>query len=116
LKIFDLCVYCSLFCDNLDGHKKQEAAGPLTSLDHLPVIITITTPAIKVSKEYHLDFEKADWIVFKNKRIDYVTENTSQNNLTNREIDREAERWYKAVKDAAVKSIPKTTGNTTQKE
>ena len=95
--------------NNRIHHNIHIAPGPLTSSDHIPLIVTISDKPIKTSIPTTYDFNRADWEGFQN----YCTNNINimqidQNSLgTKQEIDTRLDKWFKTIKDAADLFIPK---------
>ena len=80
--------------------------GSLTSSDHLPVHVKLSTNAIIKDIKKVYNFKKANWDKYKN-TIENQTEIKNMNNKTKEEIDEEIRRWMETITKAADESIPK---------
>ena len=80
--------------------------GSLTSSDHLPVHVKLSTNAIIKDIKKVYNFKKANWDKYKN-TIENQTEIKNMNNKTKEEIDEEIRRWMETIIKAADESIPK---------
>ena len=85
--------------------------GMITTSDHLPVIIKISTKPIVIRTQKRLGIKKADWEKFKEK----VTNNMERLNineegrLTEQDIDHKVKVWHENILSAMKNSIPEKT-------
>ena len=70
------------------------APGSLTSSDHLPIHIKLSTNTIIKDTKKVYNFKKANWDKYKN-IIENQTEIINMNNKTQEEIDEEIKIWMK---------------------
>ena len=80
--------------------------GSLTSSDHLPVHVKLSTNAIIKDTKKVYNFKKANWDKYKS-MIENQIEIKNMNNKTKEEIDEEIRRWMETIIKAADESIPK---------
>ena len=88
--------------------------GILTSSDHYPVVVTISTKPIIKEVKPSLIFRKADWNKFKENVNQEIMKTNNDINLdedrTNRidkeKVDRALEGWTNAVTNSVKRSIP----------
>ena len=85
-------------------------AGSITSSDHLPLIIRISTKPILKEKQSSLNYKKADWEKFQ-KTIEENITLTNMNNKTKADIDHELMQWADSIQKATETSIPKNKNN-----
>ena len=79
--------------------------GPLTTSDHLPIKIKISTKPITIEQKKGFNFGKANWdryqeIIINNTQI------SDLNNVNKETIDAEIERWMKTITNSAKEAIP----------
>ena len=83
--------------------------GPLTTSDHIPVIVQLATKPIIIEWKTTYKMKKADWPEFQ--RI--LTQKAGMINLDNRntsenDIDESVDQWQKYIKEAMNECIPKS--------
>ena len=81
--------------------------GPLTSSDHLPVIIKLSTKPILISGNKRYKIEEADWAKFKKEIQGKVNTITTQEEIGKAQIDKMIEQWHNIVIEAMERAIPK---------
>ena len=81
--------------------------GDITTSDHLPIVITISTRPIANEKQPKFNFKKANWQKFQEK-ISNNTILTNMNNLTKDDIDKETKNWMNTIISSANETIPKS--------
>ena len=93
---------------NLNISLKQ---GPLTTSDHLPIYIIISTKPIQIRCREKLDFNRANW-----KKFEEIVQNNMLNidindnsHLTKHQIDQEINKWFENIKNAIDQAIPKVS-------
>lgn len=87
-------------------HNIHTEQGPLSTSDHIPIILTISASPILVPSPPKPNYSKADWVKFQN----LVESNLHDNNLNNEiieKIDDAVENWHHAIK-CATQVIPLT--------
>ncbi len=82
--------------------------GNITTSDHIPIILTLSTRPIYIKTKEFFQYNKANWEQFKEILSDKITVKNLDNYTTN-EIDNEVNSWIKTVKDAMNKTIPKSS-------
>ncbi len=80
--------------------------GDITTSDHIPVILTVSTRPIYIKTKESCQYNKAKWEDFKEILNNKFTER-NLNNFTIDEIDQELNSWMRTVKYAMNKTIPK---------
>lgn len=84
--------------------------GDITTSDHIPIILSISTEPILIKKPETYNYKKADWELFqrilqeKINIIDFQNKNLEY-------LDQQLENWVFNIKLAMMKSIPKTNYN-----
>ena len=89
-------------------HNHNITPGPLTTSDHIPIILTISTTPILIPTTPRPNFRRADWKKFKNQVTD-ILDNNTLNDMTLETIDLAIENWHQAINRATKESIPTTT-------
>ena len=87
----------------------QIQQGPLTTSNHLPIIIKIATKPISVKGTKRLCYKKANWEKFKETILESCGElevNTENRNINKEYIDGKILQWTDLVKKAVKKAIP----------
>ena len=84
--------------------------GDITTSDHIPIILRISTQPILIKKPETLNYRKADWDLFQNILNDKITINNLQS-IDMAQLERELENWVSNIKYAMNKTIPKTNHN-----
>ena len=82
--------------------------GNITSSDHIPIILTVSTKPIFIKTKENYQFKRADWDKFQQILDDKVTEKNLNNSNVN-QIEMEMSNWMNAVKYAMNQTIPKNT-------
>ena len=83
--------------------------GPLTTSDHIPLILDISTSPIVIPKPKSFSFHRTDWDAF---RADDSLQMSDRPDVTHgalEEIDHAIDDWMSTVQDAANRHIPKTS-------
>ncbi len=81
--------------------------GNITTSDHIPVILTVSTTPIYIKTKEILQYKRADWDKFTeilNEKLNVK----NLNNFTAEAIDEEVTNWIETVKDTMDKTIPKS--------
>ena len=89
--------------------------GPLTESDHLPLIITITSKAITNPILPRHNIKKANWETFETSVDEQMNDIVTADNMNTEDVDRELEKWYKALRTAMDHSMPFTVQEISQK-
>ena len=84
--------------------------GDLTSYDHIPIVMKISTKPIARDNQIRYNFKRADWdkyqsLIIANTALDNL------NNITKNQIDDEVDKWMENIITVANASIPKTKVN-----
>uniref|UniRef100_A0A0P4W031 Endonuclease/exonuclease/phosphatase domain-containing protein n=1 Tax=Scylla olivacea TaxID=85551 RepID=A0A0P4W031_SCYOL len=82
--------------------------GPLTSSDHIPIIIDISTFPILTPTPLSYSFHRVDWDSFQEDESLDMTDATDISRASLEEIDTSLADWMTKVKDTADRHIPKT--------
>ena len=82
--------------------------GPISTSDHLPIYIRLSTVPIIMRGKKILKISKANWEVFQDHLSRHMpnVNQRHEENKTREEIDQELEQWYTVVKKAIEKAIP----------
>ena len=84
--------------------------GELTTSDHLPIIIRLSTNPILIKTPNRLNFEKTDWNKFKedteHRMEEELTREQNKEQSNKREIDESFSRWMEIIKDEISKNTP----------
>ena len=82
--------------------------GPITTSDHIPLIITLATKPIMIPQRKMLDEKKANWDVFQREVERHMEDSRIENeeDIDKEYIDKEIDNWYGNVENAMRKAIP----------
>ena len=83
--------------------------GPVTTSDHIPIIVKISTKPIMTPSKKHLQIKKADWAKFKSSILENEKEakiDINDRNITKEIIDEKLIKWQSIVKEAIKEAIP----------
>ena len=84
------------------------APGPLTSSDHVPVILTLSTNPIAIPTAPRHDYANANWDDFKTATIQHLADHPLQlNGRPLEDIDAAITHWYQAVEAGKTAAIPR---------
>lgn len=83
--------------------------GPLTTSDHIPIILDISTSPILTPTQPFLAFHKTDWDAFKQDEALNMTDLPDISQATLEEIDEALNTWMSTTKTTAERHIPRTT-------
>lgn len=93
-------------------HNINITQGPLTTSDHLPIIMTIATKPIPIPIPTRPDFKRANWDQFKQDLNDKLPNPSLNPQQTLEEIDETIQNWYTDIKNAVSSNIPSTSHKT----
>ena len=82
--------------------------GNITSSDHIPIVLTVSTRPIYVKRSETYQYKRANWEQFKQILERKITIKTL-NNYNIEQIEEEMNDWINTVKETMDKTIPKTT-------
>lgn len=82
----------------------QISPGPLTTSDHLPLVMKVSTSPIQIQVPPRLNFDKANWDNFTMQLSSFTIPNL--NLQPTRMIDDQLNRWFEAIKSAMNENIP----------
>ena len=85
--------------------------GDITTSDHIPIILRISTEPILIKKTETYNYNKADWDLFKSILNGKININDLQN-LNIQQLEHEIRVWVYNIKQAITRTIPKTNYNT----
>ena len=89
-------------------HNIHITQGPLTSSDHIPVILNISTTPIQTPTTPRPSYKQANWENFTEELTHTCNTVEPQHNLTLEEIDTEIDNWYTKINTAIHNHIPTT--------
>ncbi len=89
-------------------HNTLIEPGNVTSSDHIPIILKISSRPFYTKQHETYQYNKADWQYFRD-TLDINTQVNTLNNSTPEQIEEEINKWLDNVKDAMNKSIPKSS-------
>lgn len=96
-----------ILSNNSTYHNYHITQGPITTSDHIPIIMTISSSPILIPSPARKNLKKANWENFSEEINNNMTiPNLQEASLE--EIDQEIEKWYKVTKDAIANHIPTT--------
>ena len=102
--------------NNKTYHNITILPGPTTASDHIPVIFTITSQAIKIPVKPKLNLKLADWEKYK-VEIENKTKNFEiDENMQKDDLERSMKNWINIITEAIENNIPKSTNKLEQKE
>lgn len=93
--------------NNKVRHNITITSGPVTTSDHIPIIMTITTKAITKVIPPTLDLKHAQWDPFKTEVNNNISEIHIPENMNQDEIDVRLQHWYNIIEGAINNNIPK---------
>ena len=82
--------------------------GPITSSDHLPIIMKIATKPLIIKTQKKLNIKKANWDRFKDitsNKMEQLHTN-EEGNITKQDIDQKVKLWHEKILEATKESIP----------
>lgn len=84
--------------------------GKLTSSDHIPLVVELSTRAIRMPVTTRYNLRRADWEAYKDRIEDEINgippQERELNGQTKEEIDRRMEKWCDAVERGTEVAIP----------
>ena len=104
-----------ILTNNCAYHNHIIEAGPITSSDHIPVILTITAHAHKIPTPPTLNYRKANWKKFGELIQNNIQLAKPKNESNTRELDNNIDTWYDIIQNAMDQYIPKKSGRIEQK-
>lgn len=102
-----------ILSNNRTYHNTRVDIGPLTTSDHIPIILTITARAITEPRTERLMLHRANWDKFRdivNNKIQEVEEIDMEESIES--VDRMLNKWLSAVKQGMEQTIPKERSRT----
>ena len=100
-----------ILTNNKAFHNYYIQPGPLTTSDHLPIVLTLSTSPIQIPRKHtKLDMRHADWIGYRQDLLTY--EIPDFQNMELHHIDNEINQLHETIKTTANKHIPKTSYRT----
>lgn len=97
-----------VLCNNKTFHNHKIEQGPLSSSDHLPIILTITSKAITEAVPPRLLMTNTNWDNFRKTVEEKLLVQTEEREEPIERIDGMLDRWYSAIKEGITKNIPIT--------
>ena len=101
-----------ILTNNKTYHNMHIAQGPLTTSDHIPIVMTLATKPIQIPIPKRPDFQRADWDKLKTDISEKLNDPTITDNPTLEDIDSYIDDWYRTVKDSIDANIPSTSFKT----
>lgn len=96
--------------NNKFNYNIQISPGPLTTSDHLPLVIRMSTSPLQVPVPPRLNFHNANWENFATQLSSFTIPNLDRQ--PRQKIDEQLDRWFTAVQAAMDNNIPVTTFRT----
>lgn len=78
-------------------HNAHIKPGPLTTSDHTPIILTISSSLIQIPTVKRPSFIQANWERFRTHIEDHIDTTPFPNSATLEDIDTEIESWYSTI-------------------
>ena len=97
-----------IFTNGKHHHCHHISPGPVTSSDHLPMILDISCDAIKVPAPTRYVYNRADWAAF-TAEVEAITQPIHLDGQTIQSIDTALANWYDVLLNAKNRHIPKVT-------
>lgn len=88
-------------------HNVQIEAGEVTSSDHIPIILRLSTKPFYIKERETYHYRRANWDLFRN-TLEQKTQVKPLHNYTPQQVEEEVTNWINTVKDAMCTAIPKT--------
>lgn len=88
----------------------QVSSGPLTTSDHVPLIIKTSTSPLQIQVPPRLNFAKANWDNFATQLSTFTIPDLDQQ--PTQLIDKQLDRWFTAIQNAMNENIPVTNYRT----
>ena len=104
-----------ILANNQIYHNHIIEAGPITSSDHIPMILTITAKAITTPSLVSYNMGKANWDSIKEEINNKLHEIDTNQISTQQEIETAIETWYNNITTTMENNIPKTNKKTVNK-
>lgn len=98
--------------NNKTYHNHTVEAGPPTTSDHIPIILTITASAIKSEIQPHYNLKKANWENFQNTIANNINQVIPPDNANPRQLDQALGSWFRVIETAMENNIPKSNKRT----
>lgn len=104
-----------ILANNKVIHNTIIEQGPLTTLNHIPIIVSLTAKAVTntVSLTFHL--KKANWDKLKNEIEREMKDISLEENMSKENTDYKLKSWYSIIEKAMNNDIPTITTIATQK-
>ena len=84
--------------------------GPMSTSDHFPIIITLSTSPIMIPQKESINVKRANWDLFKSNLEENMNNDYNENEIITKEVvDRHLEDWFEKVENAIEIAIPKKT-------
>lgn len=83
------------------------ASGPISTSDHIPIILRTATSPIMIPTNPHFDFKNVNWEKFR-EELSTKEEIDIDNNATEKIVE-ETDKWFQQVTQAIEYNVPKTS-------
>ncbi|KAI3383771.1 hypothetical protein SNEBB_010833 [Seison nebaliae] len=103
-----------VLCNRRAYHNITLQEGPITTSDHIPIVITLSTNPIQTPRQQVYRYGAADWQSFKDTLTDRHVNPPDLQGGTLEEIDDHYSAWSAELGEAMEQHIPKTNHRTTQ--
>lgn len=89
--------------------------GPLTTSDHIPMIITLTTETVTIPMLSTYNMWKANWSTIKEEVHHKMNDIQLEQNMNKNQIEQKINQWYNIMEESMNKNIPLKTKHLIQK-
>lgn len=93
-------------------HNTYTSQGPLTTSDHIPIILTISAKPIQVPCQPRPNLSQANWENFSTEITETIESSPQPAPRTLEDIDSEIHTWYNTIHTATTNNIPTTRHRT----
>ena len=104
-----------ILTNNKTYHNMEIKPGPTTSSDHIPIIITISTQAIKIPVIPRPIYSKANWETFANETKEIHNNINTNPHMSSEQLNTSLQQWTTAIRDAMKTHIPTKRSITQQR-
>ena len=101
-----------VLCNHLAHHNIHIKQGDISTSDHLPIIVRISTNPIQVPTPHRRNFNRANWDGFKQQLLETPPPPPTPDHPPTHLVDTLTEQWYTDIQAAVDANIPTTTHRT----
>ena len=95
--------------NNKAVHNVTIDPGPITTSDHIPIIVTLTTQALIIPTTPIINLGKANWNIIREDIRHNMNLIQLDGHITTQDIDEKLEKWYNIIESSIKENTPKTT-------